>query len=573
MRQDKKSNSRLFMGFAEPDKKLFIFSFVLMGLSLCFDLSRPFILKLALTDVGNSDLQALRNHAWIFLGLLIAQYFSLSLFTFLVSSGLLKMIHRIRTAVFKQVINFKRAFFDSAPVGQLLTRTINDSESLTETLRSGIATLLVDLLTIVGVLWVMFRLEFRLAPIMFVALPVVVLAVRFIGSQLKKNYLKIRKKLSVANGLMAEGITGVEVLQMFNGEKDYFEKFKTTNREYRQATIWNNVYDISLYAFIDTVAALVTAAVLYWAFHLEFGWVEVSSVIVFLSLIERIFVPIRDLSNKFTTLQQAIAAMDRIFSVLRKSEVITNGDDLVYGDQLHIEFKDVSFSYSKETEKVISGINFKVKPGQVLALVGRTGSGKSTIGKLLTRTYEPYQGEILVNGKEIRTCNYHSLREKIAVVHQDIEVFPGSLRDNITLFRPGIGDEQILNAISMVKAEGFLDSFEGGLDFLVRENGENLSTGQLQLIIFARALAQNAPIILMDEATSSVDSVTEAWIQDAILTILECKTVIIVAHRLSTIAHADEILVLEHGRILERGTFQELKEKKGLFFEFLQVTH
>jgi len=567
------SNWKLFRTFAAPDRNRFFLGGILMGCSLVFDLSRPFILKWALSDIGAGDLPELRTHSLIFLGLLVGEYICISLFTYLISTGLLKTIHRIRSAVFEHVIHLKMAFFDRQPVGQLLTRTVNDAESLAETLRSGIATFFVDILTIFGVLWVMFRLELRLAPIMLITLPIVVLVVRFSGIQLKKNFLKIRKKLARANALMAEGITGVEVLQSFHGEEAYYQRFKGTNREYRQATIWNNVYDISLYAFIDTIAAFVTAAILYWAFNIEFGWVEVSSVIVFLSLIERVFVPIRDLSNKFTTLQQAIAAMDRIFALLRRNDTIPNGTKPIEGDRLHVAFDEVTFRYSQDTEPVISGIQFKVEPGQVLALVGRTGSGKSTIGKLLNRSYEPYEGEIRVGGVELRDCDYHSLRRKIAVVHQDVEVFPGSLRQNITLFRDDISTEAIMQAIRLVKAEDFLNSLEGGLEFQVRENGDNLSAGQLQLIIFARALVLDAPIILMDEATASVDSVTEAWIQEAILAILSCKTVLIVAHRLSTIAHADEILVLDKGKIVERGTYQNLKEHQGLFAEFLEAVH
>jgi len=566
-----RSNLKIFLDFTKKDKSLFYGAFALMALTLVFDLSRPFLLKLALTDVGEGLAEELKRHSLIFLGLLIAEYFCRSSFTFLVSRALLKTIHRIRVTVFSQVISFKMAFFDKEPVGRLLTRTVNDAESLSETLRAGIATLVVDFLTILGVLWVMFQLELRLAPIILITMPIVVIVVRYSGKQLKKNYIKIRKKLAKSNALMAEGITGVEVLQMFHGEDAYYERFKDTNLGYRQATIWNNIYDISLYAFIDTVAAVVTAAVLYWAFNKQFGWIEVSSVIVYISLVERIFVPIRDMSNKFTTLQQALAAMDRIFSLLRKTNTIKMGGTPIHGDRLSIEYKNVTFSYSQDTDDVISDINFTVQPGKVLALVGRTGSGKSTIGKLLTRSYEPYTGDIFVGGVEIRDSDHHLLRQKISVVHQDIEVFPGTLRDNIAMFSSDVSDEKILTAVRMVKAEGLLEALPGGLDFMVKENGENLSTGQLQLVIFARALAFDAPIILMDEATASVDSVTEAWIQEAILAVMECKTVVIVAHRLSTIAHADEILVLELGRIVERGTFNELESKKEAFYDLIQA--
>ncbi|PIE01251.1 MAG: hypothetical protein CSA81_12370 [Acidobacteria bacterium] len=564
------SNLRTFVRFSRKDASWFYLAFLLMALTLAFDLSRPFLLKLALGDMGKGDAPALKIHCLIFLVLLIAEYLSRSSYSFLVSQALLKTINRIRVDVFSRTLSFKQSFFDKEPVGRLLTRIVNDTESLSETLRAGVATLAVDLLTVVGVLGIMFRLELKLAPVILLALPLVVVVVRFSGIQLKKNYLKIRKKLAKSNALMAEGITGVEVLQLFHSEESYFRRFKDTNYEYRQATIWNNVYDISLYAFIDTVAAVVTAATLYWAFGMQFGWIQVSSVIVYISLIERVFVPIRDMSNKFTTLQQAFAAMDRIFYLLRIDRQMNHGRQPVSSGSLDVEYDSVSFSYSSEGKPIISDISFKVESGKVLALVGKTGSGKSTIGKLLTRSYEPFEGSIKVGGTDIRQLDTFSLRQRISVVHQDFEVFPGTLRDNITMFQDVVSDQQIHQVIKLVKADSLLQTLPGGLDFRVKENGSNLSSGQLQLIIFARALVFDSPIILMDEATASVDSLTEAWIQEAVLAIMACKTVIIVAHRLSTIEHADEILVLDAGRIVERGSYTKLLEKKGIFFDLVQ---
>lgn len=549
---------QVFLSQAKSYKKFYYSAITLMMFSLGFELALPLILKQGLDAVQASDVAALHAAAWLFLGVLIGEFVCRGGFSYLASVGFLRTINDLRDRVFSHVLRLKMAFFDKQPVGRLLTRTVNDSEALSESLRMGVITIFQDLLRIPAFLILMYQIDWGLATIVVVAVPLVILAVRWCGGRLKERFIAVRKALAEANGIMAEGIGGVEILQLFRQQAYAERQFRESNKDYRFATITSNVYDALLYALIDGIAALVTAAVLYAALGLEFRMVDAAAIVVFVGLIEKIFVPIRDLSGKLATIQQASAALQRILELLNTPASIPQGKLEPARENLTIRFDDVKFRYSEDGPQVLDGISFEVKPGEVVALVGETGSGKSTIGKLLTRAYHGYEGTICVGGIELDQVNYHALRQRVAVVHQDVELFPGTLRENISMFNDAIPEDKIWWAIKLVKAEHMVQQLPGGLDFKVAENGSNLSSGQMQLTVFARALAHDAPIVLMDEATASVDSVTEAWIQEAIAQIFKHKTVMIVAHRLSTIAKANQILVLKQGRISERGTHQEL---------------
>ncbi len=543
---------------ARPYRRAYYASFLLMFLTLAMETARPLALNAALGRLADDDAAGLETIALLFLGISIVDYLSRSGFSYIAGLSILRTINRLRDQVFRHVLRMKMAFFDQQPVGKLLTRTINDCESVAETLRAGAATILVDILTVVVVLSVMVTLDWQLTTVMMLSAPLTWLAVKWCGSKLREKFLAVRIHLAESNGYMAEGIQGAAVLQLFGQEAFSSGQYRRINKTYRQSTIHSNVYDALLSALMDGIEALVTAAILMVGFNVRFGLVEAASMVVFIDQLKRIFTPIRDLSGKLATVQQAIAALQRVLGLLDQDERIHQGEKTLEGDRLDIRFDNLSFSYSTNGPRVLDDLNFRVEPGQAIALVGQTGSGKSTIGKLLIRAYDGYQGEIRVGGVELRELNYHSLRAKIAVIHQEVELFPASLRDNISMFDDAIDEDKIMWAIRLVRAEHMLSQLPGGLDFEVHESGTNLSSGQIQLIIFARALAHDAPIVLMDEATSSVDSVTERWIQEAISQILKHKTVITVAHRLSTIAAADRILALKNGRIIEQGSHQEL---------------
>ena len=547
-----------FWTHAGPDRKTFYFCLVLMTVTLATEYARPLIMKLALDHIEAGDVSALHGAALFFLVIAVTDYLSRSGFSYMMSMGVLRTINRVRYQLFRHVLRLKMAFFDRQPVGSLLTRTINDCEALAETLRAGAATIIVDVLSVFVVFAAMHQLDLELSYIMMAMVPITWLVVRWCGKKLREKFMEVRKALAASNGFMAEGIMGASILQLFRNQGRSIDAFKEHNKTYRYATVTSNIYDATLSALIDGVAAITTAAILMVAFNVKFGIMEIGSLVVYMSLVERMFVPIRDFSSKFAIIQQALAAMQRVFGLLKSGQTIEHGDAKLNGDQLTLRFNDVSFRYIQDGPNVLSNINFDVSPGQVIALVGQTGSGKSTIGRLLTRAYDGYEGDITVNGQELRQLDVHSLRSNVAVVHQDIELFPGTIRNNITMFDDSITDEKIMWAIKLVKAEHMIESMADGIDHKVQESGTNLSAGQMQLIIFARALVHDAPIVLMDEATASVDSVTEAWIQDAIQQIFKHKTVLIVAHRLSTIAAADKIIVLKDGQIIEHGNHAEL---------------
>jgi ATP-binding cassette subfamily B protein len=543
-----------------------------MLLTLAFDLVRPFLLKIGLEHITHKNLSGLHTVALVFLAAILLEYLSRSNFDFFLTVSFLETIYRVRNDVFHHILGLKMAYLDKTPVGTLVNKTLHDTESLSESLRAGLATILVDILTILGVLWVMAKLELSLLPIMAITSVVVLWMARWFGRKVREQYLKIRAFSDQVDSFTTEAIHGLEVIRLFQFQEESAHKLAQLNKAYRQATIWENVYEASFYSMIEAMSAALSAAILYWGFGIRFGLVEVTNMVVYLNLVDRIFVPLRELGGKFATIQQATASLQRILGLIHSPQHISSGHKSLESDSLHIEFANVSFSYKEGDEQtILKNISFQIEPGQTVALVGATGSGKSTIGKLLIRAYDGYTGHIYINGMELREIHCPSLRSKIAIVQQEMDVFPGTIRDNISMFDHRISDHQIYQAISLVKARDIIANLPGQLDFRVEENGSNLSTGQVQLILFARALARDAPLLVMDEATSSVDSVTEAWIQKALQEIFKFKTVLIVAHRLSTVAAAHKILVLKEGCILQQGTHQELlADTKAYYAQLVQ---
>lgn len=558
-----------FREFARPDRIRYVFGLLLMLLGVGFDLLRPLLLKQSLDQIALRNVSLLQQTILLFLTALFFDYFSKVSSDFLLSASFLKTIQRIRQKVFHHVLGFPMSYWDQQPVGSVLTRVVNDTESLRETLNAGLATMVSDVLTIGGVLIIMLQLDLHLTPIVLLGMPVVMLIVRFLGTQLQKQFLAIRVLAAKGNAHLAEAIQGMEVLQIFGQEKTSATQYGKINEEYRQTSVRLNIYDAMLYAFVDCFSFIMIGVLLYVGFGIRYGITEITTMIVYLNLLERVFIPIRDLSAKFTMIQQSAVALDRIFSILHEHYQIPQGKNAIESTApCDIIWQDVSFRYRPDSPEVLQHISFSMSPGQTVALVGPTGSGKSTVAKLLLRGYDGYTGQIHIAGIELRQLNYHSLRQKIAVIPQEIVVFPGSLRDNITLFRPDISDEQIQAAIALVQAEQLVAQLPQGLNFVVKENGHGLSLGQLQLIAFARALVANTPVIVMDEATAYVDTLTEIWVQQAIAQILRHKTVLIIAHRLATVAAADQILVIQQGQIIQQGSHAALLQQDGYYRQF-----
>ncbi len=569
-----------FWEYASPNYIRYIIGIGLMLLCVCFDLIRPILLKISLDKISANDIVHLRYAAYFFLLALILEYFCKVGFDYVISYGFSLTIQRIRIALFQHVINFKMAYWDQQQMGSMLTRVVNDTDALREFLNTGLITIIIDVLTIIGVFGVMLHLDWGLSPIILISFPIVMLVVRWLGKKLQQQYFATRATMAHANAYLAESIQGVEILQIFQQREYAQSQYEKINQEYRSQTIWLNTYDAALYAFVDCACFIVIAILLYLGFGLRFSITQVTTMMVYMNLIERIFIPIRDFSGKLAMIQQAIVALDRVFSLLNQkhniSEIALKTEEIRLSKKENIHFpilffKDVSFAYRPDSPQILHNINLKIDLGQTIALVGPTGSGKSTIAKIILRIYDGYTGNIFFQGKELRNWNTNDLRQHIAIIPQDVSIFPGTLRENITLFRPNISDEKIYQAIKIVQAQPFLANLTEGLDFFVKENGSNLSVGQLQLIAFARALVLDTNLIVMDEATSYMDSVTEAWIHLAISQILQYKTVLIIAHRLATIAQADQIFVIQSGEITQSGTSKQLLEDThGYYYNWYQ---
>ncbi len=474
----------------------------------------------------------------------------------------------LRRAIYRHVMEQGMAFFDRHPSGALLTRTTSDVESLGETVTMGMMTMFADLLKIAGIVAVMLWMDVRLTLLTFAASPVLVVIVDVYRRGLRRFSTRIRKALSRLNAYLAESLNGLDVIRAFGREELSGEEFRRLNFQYLDAYRKSNWLDASLYAIVDGVTSATIALMLWFGGARHIGGesaVTLGLLVAFIEYISRVYVPIRELSGKFATLQRAAAAMERIVRLLDDAEPISPGRS-EYRDRVfegHVVFEDVWFAY-RQGDDVLRGISFELRPGKTVALVGATGSGKTTVGKLLGRMYDGYRGSIRLDGIELRDIPPETVRRTVVAVQQDVYLFNGTVVDNIALCS-GVSRERAIEAARMVHASHFIERLPGGYDAQVAERGANLSAGQAQLLAFARAMACDAPVLILDEATASVDSATEVLIQRAIRAILARKTVLIVAHRLSTVQQADEILVMDRGCIVERGTHEELLARGGRY--------
>ena len=484
-------------------------------------------------------------------------------YTFIYLTNLLghSVIKDLRVSVFNKITSLRLSYFDKTPIGNLTTRSINDIETIKTVFSEGVITIVADLLSIIVVVSVMFYTSPRLTLICLLTIPLIVAATWVFKQKVKVSYQKVRAQIARLNAFLQERISGMSVVQIFNAEGQERDKFKAINREYTKANLDSILYYAIFFPVVEIIAAIALGMMVWWgARNVVGGSVSMGALIAFPVYVNMLFRPMRWLADKFNTLQMSLVAGERIFNILDSDEITETSPKAMALDipfQGDVVFDHVYFTYDGEND-VLQDVSFNIPAGETMAIVGSTGSGKTTIINLLNRFYEIRAGHIRIDGRDIREYPLEQLRDRLAIVLQDVFLFSGSVWDNISLRNPDISRERILEASKVIGAHPFIEALPGGYDYIIAERGGNLSMGQRQLISFVRALVYDPEILILDEATSSIDTETESIIQYAIEKLIEKRTSIIIAHRLSTIRHANRILVLEKGKVEETGTHEEL---------------
>jgi ATP-binding cassette, subfamily B, multidrug efflux pump len=483
------------------------------------------------------------------------------------------IMYDLRKQIFGHLQKLDVQFFDRNPVGRLMTRVTTDVDALNEMFTAGFVAIFGDIFVLVGIVSVLFWMNWRLALVLFSITPFIILVSVWFRRGARVTYRQVRARIAAINAFLQEHISGMSTVQLFNREEREAQKFDDLNKRHRDANIDSIFYYAVFYPMIELIETIGLALIVwYGGGKVIQGTLSVGALVAFFQYSQRFYQPISDLSEKYNILQAAMAASERIFKLLDTPVKIEDSGKAVVPVLESVEFRNVWFAYNEE-EWVLRNVSFRVQRGERVALVGHTGAGKTTVTSLLLRFYEPQRGEILINGVDIRQYPLEQLRRLFAIVQQDFFLFTGNIADNISLGDPDISPETIRTAAQRVQADRFISRLPEGYAAQVRERGAGLSVGEKQLLSFARALAFDPPVLILDEATSSIDTETELLIQEAIQTLLEGRTSIVIAHRLSTIRSADTILVFHHGEIRERGTHEELMQAGGLYRRLYEIQY
>ncbi len=577
---DSKLYQRLFQ-FAKPYFLLIVISLILLLFATVLELFVPILTKIMVDRFIISEIQlvlearfnGLVSFSIIFLCLLfvfsLIRYAQINLM-FYVSQ---KILVDIREELFIHLKKLSLSFFQKQPVGRLVTRVINDIEVLNEFFTAGLVGILADVFVLIGIVIFMLVLNWKLALVSYTIVPILFLVSALFRKAIRPVYRDIRKILAKINAFFAENISGMKIVQIFNRQNKHTKQFDEQVDQYFNKNMKSvKVYSV-FFPFVNALSAFALGLVLWFGGIQHFkDAITLGVLIAFTSYVQRFFRPIRDLSQKYNILQNSMASSERIFKLLDTDDKIVETE---FQEKLgkvagKIEFKNVWFAYN-EDEWVLKDVSFIINPGEKIALVGATGSGKTTVAMLIDRFFDIQKGTILLDGKDIKQIPKTKLRKTIAIVLQDVFLFSGTIKDNIQLWDKNISDADVKQAADITNVSKFINKFKNGINEIVKEGGANMSTGQKQLISFARALAYLPKILILDEATSNIDSETENLIQDALEKLTQERTSLIIAHRLSTIQNVDRIIVLHKGKIVEKGNHQNLLSQKGIYWKLYQL--
>lgn len=569
---------RRILGFAKPYKSL-LFGTLFTTIFISFLAPvRPYLIQYTYDHfILIPDPDNLLFYTVVMIGLLILE--TVVQFFVSYSSNLLgqSVIRDMRTKVYSHILHFRLKYFDDTPVGTLVTRSINDIETIASVFSEGLLQIMGDFLKIFSVLAVMLWIDPMLTLISLIPVPILIIATNIFKNGIKKSFQDVRNQVANLNAFVQEHITGMSVVQIFNREEKEYNSFVKINHEHRVAHIKSIWYYSVFFPVVEVLTAISTGLTVWWGANDVIRSVDSDAspgkIISFILFIYMLYRPVRQLADRFNTLQMGIVSAERIFKILDLKEHIPDtGTKELKDIQGNIRFENVWFAYNQE-DFVLKNLNFSVREGEKLALVGATGSGKSSIINILNRFYDINRGQIYIDDHEIRSLSIECLRKNISVVLQDVFLFSGTILENITLHNPDISEADVIEAAGFVGAHEFISRLPGGYHFNVRERGAMLSVGQRQLISFIRAYVHKPRILILDEATSNIDSESEQLIQTATEKITEGRTSIIIAHRLSTIRNADKIIVLDKGEILELGSHDELMETEGRYRRLFELQY
>jgi ATP-binding cassette subfamily B multidrug efflux pump len=566
---------RRLLGFLRPYKLPVSGAFVLIVAMAALDLTGPWLYKIAIDrSLARGDASLLPGIAGLYLLALVLAFAVRYGQVYLLAMTGQRVMLDLRRTLYAHLQRLHVGYFDKNPVGRLMTRVTTDVDAVNELFTSGVVTVFGDLFTLFGIMGVMLYMNWKLALVTFAVIPFFFVVTNWFRRGSRRSFREVRRLVAQLNTFMQENLTGMGVVQLFRREERARAAFDAVNREHADANLRQMFYYAVFYPAIDLLAALAVAAILlYGGSSVLSGALTVGALVAFVQYSERFWRPISDLSEKFNILQAAMASAERIFTLLdTEARVVTPARPTTLGTvRGAVAFENVSFAYQDE-DYVLRDVTFAVEPGRSVALVGATGAGKTTVISLLSRFYDVSAGRVTLDGVDVRELDLSELRSSLAIVLQDVHLFSGTIAGNIRL-GSAIPDERVQAAARAVHAHRFIEALPGGYDAEVTERGATLSVGQKQLLSFARALAHDPRVLVLDEATSSVDTETEGLIQDALKVLLRDRTAIVIAHRLSTIQSVDEILVMHKGRVRERGRHAELLAQRGMYWKLYQLQY